>query len=206
MPPLDYSRFIPYNIGNIIKCSKGEKISMAINKLYDRNINYIIMKTKNKKIVIIKDGIVSYKIFIEKLECQCYSRNNPHNTVDNMYCNHILYLLSKIYHLSDLIITFIDIKPIKEQFIKYILINNNTTTENVDELNNILEEEITKYFAEEICGICLLSLDHKNFNYDIFTCCQCNNYVHSKCMESWMNSKTISNMEKGCIYCKNKLT
>ena len=117
--------------------------------------------------ILIKDGIMTYKVGLSpKLECQCDS-----NT-DNIYCNHIFYLLSKVYHLSDLTITFIHLKQVHEHFIKYIMRNNNT--ESVDELNNILEEELAKYFAKEVCGICLLSLDHKKFNYDIFTCEKCN--------------------------------
>ncbi len=188
---------------SIIRCSRYDKMTGAIDKLYERKINYVTIKNKNKKIIPIKDGIITYKINLSpKLGCQCYA-----NTSNDIYCTHILYLLTKIYKLSDLTITFIHLKQVHEQFIKYIMKNNNTITRGVDDLNNILEGEVAKYFAEETCGICLLSLDDKKFNYDLFTCDQCNNYVHSKCMDNWMNIKikNIPGMEKGCIYCKNKL-
>ena len=177
----------------IIRCSRYNEMNRAINKLYERKINYVTMKNKNKKIIPIKDGIVTYKINLNpKLGCQCDAHTG-------IYCNHILYLLSKIYKLSDLTITFIHLKQVHEQFIKYIIKNRT-----IDDLNNILEGEIKKYFAEETCGICLLTLDDRKFNYDIYTCDQCNNYVHSKCMDDWMNVKikTIPDMEKGCIYCR----
>lgn len=186
---------LSHKFSSVIRCSRYNEMTRAINKLYERKINYFIMKNKNKKIIPIKDGIVTYKINLSpKLGCQC-----DEFTYADIYCNHILYLLSKIYKLSDLTITFIHLKQAHEQFIKYIMKNNN-----YDDLNDVLEEEIAKYFTKEDCGICLLSLDDKKFNYDIYTCDQCNNYVHSKCMDNWMNTKNknIPDMEKGCIYCR----
>ncbi len=206
-PMLDYSKLIPYQFTNITRCSKYEKIYRAVDILYERKVTYFILKNKNKKVIPIKDGIVTYKINLSpKIECQCYQYNTGANGTDrsnsDIYCNHILYLFSKIYKMSDLIITFIHLKPLHEQFINYIVKNDNIS----DELNNILEGELANYFKEEVCGICLSSLDDKKFNYDIFICDQCSNYVHSKCMDDWMNIKikTIPNMEKGCIYCRLK--
>lgn len=177
--------------------NRQEIIKRKIEKLYSKKTNYKIMN--KKKDIILIDGMVNYKIKFTELSknksdkisfIQCPCSKIKHE------CDHIMFLLIDHFKLTEFILNFLHLPSFGKIFL------NNITNK---ELNKLLEENIIKYFSNSECGICFNKLNYRN-NYNYFQCNTCKNFVHQTCMNKWLTTKNnqIPNMEKGCIYCKNK--
>jgi hypothetical protein len=178
--------------------SRLEQIDLLIEKFFTTKINYkIIPNKKNKNQIYIKDGFINYLIdFKNKLVCPCKS-NIIGKANYQIYCNHILYFLIEHLKLSSLVISYLNIKEIYQNFPNYI-------NEDKDNLNEILEKDILKYFEKE-CIICYEKLNKKNNRLDMFICQLCKNELHFTCYRKWINFRQKGlTIEKGCPFCKNK--
>lgn len=175
--------------------SRLEKVGSTLDEMYKKNLNYIVLPGKKKNgIFMMKVGFFKFSVRTQPHLCCDMCNIDAYN--DDM-CSHMLYLLSFHLKLSDFVIGHLCIPEIYDEFSKMLT----ETIKNTD-----LEEKIMNYFKGKICGICHTDLSNKKGGFNLFYCNKCRNFVHSKCMDAWMNKKIKSapNIEKGCIYCKNK--
>ena len=181
--------------------SKLGQIKKTLDNIYNKN-NLVAIppnKNKRKKFIFVKDGFITYKITfnIYNIECQCSGQYLG----QNIFCDHVLYLISSHFGLSDKSICFLDHPQIMIKFIEGI-------KKSIIDINGILEKEIDNFLDREMCGICFVELGDKRFNLDLYVCRKCKNYVHSKCFDKWLKFKQDrreSTIEKGCVYCREKI-
>ncbi len=170
--------------------SQVRTIEQRLEELSKNPPKYQIIKDKKtNELVYIKDGFFKFKVNLaNSLTCQCGA------TKKAVYCDHILFVLSKYFGLSSLVISFLEVPAINEQFLLLL-----TTTASLDtELHITLDS----HFSKHDCGICLDKLNSTKYKFDLFRCKTCQNYVHANCMTTWKTYKTSdTKLLKPCIYC-----
>jgi hypothetical protein len=170
--------------------SSIDEVINALSGCY--NNKYIISKKKKK--IMIKDGIITYKIItdnnLEKIRCQCMSTDKT--------CSHLMFLLSKHFNMSCLVISLMNHKKVYRYFMNNYIRLGFAIGKQMDlEIDNLLDD------AE--CGVCLYHLLDDKFNCKLYKCLTCKKNIHLTCMNKWMSTKTKNSIEKnGCIYCMTK--
>ena len=138
------------------------------------SLNNLQFIKKNKKVSYIKDGIISYTLFLNGFpKCICMKDNN--------FCKHLNYYFYQIIGLEQWKINMLEISEIKDK------INEKNT--DYQYISNICIE----YLQENDCGICLDPLSKG----ELYRCEFCKKMFHYKCFEKWVKRNNKTN----CIYC-----
>lgn len=161
-----------------------EDNKIAIIKYNNKNNSLLILK--NKKGIIIRDGILNFAINCEPLSCPCSK---------TLLCNHTIFLLNTYFNLDFTVITFIH--KILPQF--YQNINNSN-------ISNILSEIVYKDILSDECGICVDKLiKNENIKDELIECNICKKYCHKKCFKKWLDSNKKTKINKKCVYCNSEI-
>jgi len=170
-------------------------------------------------------NIYTVKIRINIVDCDCPD-NRSWAKKYKVCCKHVCYVLFKVVKVfietSGTIATinndptnfFSQLKPSLEEykymkmFIENKKISSDVISQELIEKYNRLKlnptESVDKFKkstrelnAEDDCPICYDVLG-SNTN-DLLSCPDCNNYVHIKCMEKWLE------YNKSCVYCRSEV-
>ena len=143
----------------------------------------------------IKEGIMTFEVGFNPVPFCTFCRLSGYINC----CDHILYVMNNNLRLNDFIISYLCIPEVYKLFLDMLKVKLDTKK---------LEDDILDYLSDKICGVCHTDLVDNKFGQHLFFCPTCKNLVHSKCMETWMTKKIKvdgkNQVEKGCIYCKNK--
>lgn len=170
---------------------KQNEYKHRLDLIYQKK-SIIYQKTHKKSkphLFFIKEGVITFNVFIDKLNCQCSTNDNCVTL-----CDHLLYILYDYYYISEFALSFLLESFLKDEFSKYI-----SQKLEINQLNSKLESKIQNYFQHQECGICLVSLSAKCYKFELYQCDKCKNYVHQRCMNQWLDKNKYKH--KGCIYC-----
>lgn len=138
--------------------------------------NFLFIK-KNKNTCFIKDGLIKYKILLNKFpKCICMKNDD--------FCDHLIFYLNNIIGLDETTIYLLENKDLKQE-LSNIELNE----------NNILET-CNNFLKNNDCGICLDNL----LNNQLYKCNYCKKISHLKCIQQWIKKNNIQ-----CIYCKKDM-
>ena len=121
-------------------------------------------------------------------------------------CKHISFIICKV--LKYLEPTFFENKKLPELELATLL-SKLTSEENLWKDKDLVKKiikisiEIFKNYnkvidEDEYCPVCYDELDDNNKNV-LLSCPNCNNYVHSECMDVWLENRI------NCVYCKSDI-
>ena len=168
------------------------------NLYYSFNNLSLVFTKRNKNFMLVKDGIITYKIRINnKLYCQCCDKNNYYDRYNNLYCKHIFYLLKYHFKLNNYAICYLYLDEVHELF-------KSNYKKNKFNLNSLLEKKIGEVINSKECAICYNNL---RVNKPLYQCSKCKNIVHMHCFNKWLKYKAKDHckINKGCIFCKEKV-
>lgn len=189
-----------------VSYSKIEGIGEILDRIHERRISYTIVKSN--KGFMLKDGFIKWSVsFSPKIRCPC-----SETKYYGFYCYHLLWLFSYEWKFSDELIAYLTVPQIQEKFSQL------AQSKQYGQMRNVLEKELAKFMREEDCFVCLESLGAKQFKRQLFECPRCHKFVHLQCMNQWIATKKSqvrkdpnydpkkeASIERGCIYCQNKV-
>jgi hypothetical protein len=182
----------------------------TIEKYLEKSHNYLLIPNKKKKLNYgVQDGIIIFNVSFDNLikchnnlikfhnnliKChknliKCHKNLIKCQCSNNIYCNHILFILCDIYKLSPSTILYLPF--VYDYFLEKIKNNQ------IKDLNKILEEKIFQYFDTDDCGICLNKLTEGKNYMKFYICNQCTKASHIHCFNEWNKKNNI------CIYCRS---
>jgi hypothetical protein len=158
--------------------------SSILEKYLSQSISHLSCHVKKNK-YFVKDGWVIYQVNITPIiKCQCAS--------ENRLCNHVLYVLDKVFHINFDVLKF---------FHKLNIHIANTIRQKKLNINDEIIGIINKNIINDNCGICLEPMNIESlFKQCLYECPKCLKHAHLKCIHKWK----ITNMAvtNECIYCR----
>lgn len=177
-----------------IICKHGCFILIKVLELFEENSSFFINMTfTNNDIAMIPNKILNLHPSLI---------TDEYNNID-----HLFNVYDNDNSESDTDYSDSDISSLQQSIItpfvrRYALSSNESEKNSYTKSNSQLKKKIlikkeNKIFLkEDVCPVCFEQLN----NTDVIKCSNCNNYVHTECLESWLLKNNSS-----CILCRENI-
>ena len=177
---------------------------------HSENIGFLNLKTTGE-LCFLDETTLSKRVFLphsqngndetsKMFTCSCPDfKFNSKNK--NIVCKHICFLICKVakilkpYFYETKILNDDDFNALITKLTSENIWTDSAITKNIEKITMELFTQFTKPIADS-CPICFNDLT-ENDKHIILSCPCCKNYVHTECIEVWMEKK----ME--CVFCRS---